>query len=254
MNALACCRLAALGFVVALAGAACGGDDDDDGAAGAAPVIDPGDGGYYAPVIDPAQFVTTVDNPYFPLTPGARWEYKGTEDGEAQTDVVAVTDEQRTVMGVPVVVVRDTVSAEGVPTEDTRDWYAQDADGNVWYFGEDVRNFANGKLESTDGSWEAGVDGALPGIIMPAHPKAGDAYRQEYDKGKAEDLGEILRVGQHKDVTAGSYDNVIVTRDWNPLEPDVIEEKAYAPGVGVVSETTVKGGDETSQLTEMRVP
>ncbi|HEX5096387.1 MAG TPA: hypothetical protein VFX21_10245 [Acidimicrobiia bacterium] len=248
MNASACRRVAVLGFVLALGGAACGGDDDG---AAAAPVIDPGDGGHYAPEIDPANFVTAVDNPYFPLPPGARWEYEGSEDGEAQTDVVEVTDEQRTVMGVPVVVVRDTVSAKGVPTEDTRDWYAQDAEGNVWYFGEDVRNFENGKLQSSDGSWEAGVDGALPGIIMPAHPKVGDAYRQEYDKGKAEDLGKILRVGRHKDVTAGSYDNVIVTRDWNPLEPDVIEEKSYAPGVGVVYERTVQGGDETSQLTSM---
>lgn len=213
-----------------------------------APVIDPGDGGRYAPVIDPGNFVDVVDNPYFPLTPGSRWEYAAIEGGEAQHNTVVVTGDRRTVMGVSTTVVRDTVTVGGEMVEDTYDWYAQDRDGNVWYFGEAVRNFDQGRFENADGSFEAGVGGALPGMIMPAHPSVGDAYRQEYSRGEAEDMGEILRVAEHTDVPFGSFDDVLVTRDWNPLEPDVIEEKHYAPGVGVIFETTVAGGDETSQL------
>ena len=145
-------------------------------------------------------------------------------------------------------VVHDVVEVEGQAVEDTLDYYAQDSSGNVWYFGESVRNYTNGALDNTDGSWEAGVDGALPGIVMPAEQTVGHAYRQEYYAGEAEDLGEIIGIGDHVDVPAGSFDDVVVTRDWNPLEPDVIEQKYYAPGVGVVREDTVAGGQETSDL------
>ena len=123
--------------------------------------------------------------------------------------------------------------------------------GTVWYFGESVRNYDDqGQLASSDGSWEAGVGGALPGVIMPADPTVGDAYRQEYQAGVAEDLGEIIAVGEQVDVPFGAYDHVVVTRDWSPLEPDVIEQKYYAPGVGVVREDTVAGGQETSDLVD----
>jgi hypothetical protein len=250
-------RLVAGLAILGLVAAGCGGDDDTTSTAGgdrttttAAPVIDPGDGGNYAPAIDPANFVATVDNPYMPLAPGARWVYDGTgDDGEPEHDVVEVTDQQKVVMGIPVVVVRDTVSVHDEVTEDTYDWYAQDRDGNVWYMGEDSKEYENGQVSSTEGSWEGGVHGALPGIVMQAHPAVGQAYRQEYYKGHAEDIAEVAQVGTTKTVALGPYSDVIVIKEWNPLEPDVVEQKYYAPGVGVIAEETVTGGDEKAELT-----
>jgi hypothetical protein len=216
-----------------------------------APVIDPGDNGDYHPSIDPANFVATIDNPYFPLPVGARWVYRGEEDGEVQVDEMTVTPDHRTIMGVPATVVRDTLRDDkGTVLEDTFDWYAQDRAGNVWYFGEDTKEYENGTVTSTEGSWEGGVDGALPGIIMPASPKVGDAYRQEYDQGNAEDLAAVVRTGQRVTTPAGTYSNVLVTKEWTPLEAKVVEEKTYAPGVGNVSEKVLRGGNEVSQLTE----
>ena len=215
-----------------------------------APVIDPGDGGNYHPAIDPADFSTVIDNPYLPFTPGSKWRYEGTSDGARESNVVTVTDRRRRVMGVDVVVVHDVVTADGVISEDTVDWYAQDTAGNVWYFGEQVQNFERGKLSNTDGSWEAGVDGALPGIVMPAHPKTGDAYRQEYYRGQAEDMAKIIATGEHVTVPAGTYADAVVTREWSPLEPEVIERKSYAPGFGVVLEDDVAGPPGRSQLVE----
>ena len=216
----------------------------------AAPVIDPGDGGDYAPSIDPADFVDGIDNPYLPYTPGSRWVYEGvSEDGNEQIEV-EVLDERREVMGISAVVVRDTVSVDGVVAEDTFDWFAQDADGNVWYLGEDSTSFECGEPVSTEGSWEAGVDGALPGIVMPAEPEAGFSYRQEYYEGEAEDLGRIEEVGVAKSIGLGDYDDVVVTTDWNPLEPDVVEQKWYARDVGLIYEEHIVGGDETVELVE----
>lgn len=215
-----------------------------------APVIDPGDGGNYAPQLDPADFVDVVDNPYFPLAVGSRWVYEGEADtpGEVEHIEVVVLPESKEILGISATVVRDTVSVAGVVIEDTLDWYAQDKDGNVWYLGEDVKNYEDGKLVDTDGSFEAGVDGALPGIVMLAHPAVGDAYRQEFYEGEAEDLGEVLSIGEEKTVRAGHYTDVLVTKDWNPLEPEVIEQKTYASGVGVIFEEHVTGGTGTSAL------
>lgn len=229
--------------ILVLAATGCGGDDDAD------TVIDPGDDGAYAPEIDPASFVDRIDNPYLPLTPRSRWLYEGESEDGAESIEVVVTDDRRTVMGVDVTVVRDTVRVDGEVAEDTLDWFAQDRDGNVWYFGEDSKDYENGKVVSTEGSWEAGVDGALPGIVMPADPTVGVAYRQEYSKGEAEDMAEVVQVGQRKSVAFGDFDDVVVTRDWNPLEPDVIEEKYYAPGIGLVFEATTAGG-ENAELVE----
>jgi hypothetical protein len=153
-------------------------------------------------------------------------------------------------MGVAVTVVHDTVRVDGELVEDTHDWFAQDADGAVWYFGEESKDYENGTLVGTKGSWEAGVDGALPGIVMPAEPKAGFAYRQEYYRGEAEDMGEVARVAQRASVTFGAFRDLVVIREWNPLEPDVVEEKYYAPGVGLVLEQVTAGGDERSELIE----
>jgi len=217
-------------------------------------VINPGDGGNYEPNVDPAAFVATIDNPYLPLSVGSRWVYEGRDEEGTERVEVVVTDKRKQVMGITATVVRDTVHIGGELVEDTYDWFAQDRDGNVWYLGETVKNYENGKLADTDGSWEAGDDGALPGIVMPAQPAEGMAYRQEYYEGEAEDMFEIKTVGGSQDVPAGSFDDVITTTDWNPLDPKVIEEKQYAPGVGLIYETKVAGGEGLVELIEFSPP
>jgi hypothetical protein len=225
--------------------AACGGDD----APAAVPVIDPGDGGDYHPAIEPADFVDRIDNPYLPLGEGARWVYEGDADGGGRERIeVVVTGDRREVMGVATWVVRDTVSVDGEITEDTYDWFAQDRDGTVWYFGEDSREFEDGVAVRADGSWEAGIDGALPGIVMPAEPAPGLAYRQEFDAGNAEDMGEILEVGVSRSTGAASYTDVVVTEDWTPLDPETVEEKWYARGVGNIRSTHTAGEAGTVEL------
>jgi hypothetical protein len=241
---------------VALVAAACGGDDgtstaDAPGTSAAAePVVDPGDGGRYEVGVSPADFVERIDNPYLPLLPGARWVYEAVEDGETERTEVVVTPERNEVFGVSAVVVRDTVSVDGEVVEDTYDWFAQDRDGNVWYLGEASQDFEDGQPTSTAGSWEAGVDGALPGIVMPAAPAVGDAYRQEYYAGEAEDMAEVIDTGATASVPSGEFDAVVVTEDWNPLEPEVIEHKYYAEGVGLVLEEKVAGAEGRSELIE----
>jgi hypothetical protein len=209
----------------------------------------------YDPKIRPANFVGTIDNPYYPLVPGARWVYESqTPDGFERT-VVEVTDEQKTVLGVATTVVHDTVSLDGTVIEDTFDWYAQDKAGNVWYFGEDTHEYENGVPVNSKGAWEAGVDDAKPGIIMQAHPRVGDVYRQEFSKGVAEDKAKVLSVTASAHVPFGSYDgDVLKTRDWNPLEPGKDEHKLYAPGVGNVLERSVKHPGERVELVEYTAP
>jgi len=243
----------AAGGVLLLAG--CGDDDSSTGSTTttrptAEPVIDPGDGGTYAPNLDPADFVNVIDNPYLPFAPGMTWVYEGEEDDETERVEVEVLDETREIEGITATVVRDTVYVDGEIAEDTYDWYAQDKDGNVWYLGEDSHEYEDGKAVNASGSWEYGKDGALPGIVMLAHPEVGDAYRQEYDEGEAEDMGEVLEVGATRELGIGSYDDVLVTEDWNPLEPDVIEQKSYAPGIGLIYEAKVEGGEGETELTE----
>ena len=207
-----------------------------------APVIDPGDVGDYKPVLDPADFVDVIDNPYMPLLPGSRWVYEGTSDGEAERIEVVVTDERKTILGISAVVVRDTVTINGELVEDTFDWFAQDRDGAVWYLGEATEEYENGKVISTAGAWEAGVDGALPGVVMPATPKVGDAFRQEFYAGEAEDMAEVIAVSATEVVAGEPLADLVTTRDWTPLDPGVIELKHYAPGIGLVLEEKVAGG------------
>jgi hypothetical protein len=207
--------------------------------------------GPYDWTIDPADFVTTVDNPYFPLEPGTTLVYEGASHGEREVVTIHVTERTKEILGVTCVVVRDTVEVAGELHEDTFDWYAQDVDGNVWYMGEDTKEYEEGKVVSTEGSWEAGVDGALPGIIMPATPEVGLAYTQEHYAGKAEDKGEIVSLGEHVMVPHRSFDDVIVTEDWTPLEPRFREHKYYAPGVGVVFEEIVEGGEGVLRLVDV---
>jgi hypothetical protein len=212
----------------------------------------------YSPDIDPSNFVKEVDNPYFPLKPGTALVYEGrSEDGTERVEDT-VLHETRRVMGVECVVLHDRVWQNGELIEETFDWHAQDREGNVWYFGENSKELENGKVVSTAGSWEAGVDGALPGIIMPADPKVGDSYRQEYYKGEAEDIAEVISLdgaGLNDAVSTpyGSFsEDVLVTKDWNPLEPNILEHKFYAPGVGLIGETKVTGPPEKVELVDVK--
>ena len=161
---------------------------------------------------------------------------------------MVVTDRTRIIMGVTCVEVRDTVRVDGQLKEDTLDWYAQHLDATVWYFGEDTKEYEDGKVTTTKGSWVAGVDGALPGIVMPARPQVGDRYRQEYFPGEAEDMADVLSVAERATVPAGSYDGVLKTKDYTPLEPDVLEHKYYARGVGPVLTVDVAGGEARDEL------
>jgi hypothetical protein len=205
----------------------------------------------YEPRIDPAAFSTTVTNPYFPLRPGTRWTYEGqTEDG-LERKVVEVTDETRTVMGVRCVVVHDVVTLDGQVHEDTVDWFAQDRDGTVWNFGEATRKRRADGSFTPAGSWEAGVGGALPGVVMPARPGPGGPYRQEYLPGEAEDMARVLTVDGTLQVRFGSFRDVLVTRDWSPLEPGVAEHKHYAPGIGLAREEVVEGESYRVDLVDL---
>lgn len=215
-----------------------------------APVIEVDNGGTYQPNLDPANFVDVIDNRYLPFQPGMRWVYEGDSDGRSERIEVIVTEEHRDIRGVSATVVRDTVHVGGELVEDTYDWFGQDTEGNVWYLGEDSTSYRSDGTTSKGGSWEYGVDGALAGIVMLADPAPGDSYRQEYYPGEAEDLGEVLRVGETKKIGIGIYTDVVVTEDWNPLEPGTIENKYYAPGVGNIYSEHTRGDSETVELVE----
>jgi hypothetical protein len=194
--------------------------------------------------LDPGAFTTRIDNPYWSMDPGTRWTYRETDqEGSSQKVVVTVSDRtQKIANGVTARVVRDTVTEDGEIIEDTFDWYAQDKDGNIWYLGENTAEFEKGKLVTKEGSFEAGVDGALPGIIMPAHPRDGMQYRQEYYKGKAEDNGEVLGTDEMVQSPFGRFDHALLTKDTAAIEPNVLEYKMYARGVGPVLTLGVSGG------------
>jgi hypothetical protein len=199
--------------------------------------------------LDPADFTTTIDNPYWPMAPGSRWVYRDVDvEGGRKRVEVTVTKETKMIMGIEARVVHDVVTEDGDLVEDTFDWYAQDADGNLWYLGEDTKEYENGKVKSTEGSWQAGVDGAQGGIVLPAAPRVGMTYRQEYYAGKAEDNGEILSLNEKATVPFGSFEHVLMTKDSTPLEPKVLEHKFYARGVGPVLAVTVSGGADREEL------
>jgi hypothetical protein len=206
----------------------------------------------YQPPIDPARFTTTIDNPYFPLTPGTTYVFEGTSDGDREKDTVVVTNKTKKILGVTCVVVKDVAEVNGEIEESTFDWYAQDVDGNVWYFGEDTKEYDNGHVMSTAGSWKAGVNGAQPGVIMPGTPVIGLEYRQEYYKGEAEDVAKVIALGERITVPYKSFEDVLVTEDRSPLEPKVLERKYYAKGIGVVFEKLIKGGEEKLELVDVR--
>lgn len=226
-----------------------GNNQTNNGAANNGTANNGSDGGDYDPEI-PSAWSAEIDNAYLPLKAGSKWEYTGTTEDGTETIVVEVLDESRTIRGVEATVVRDTVSLEGVTTEDTYDWFAQDEDGNVWYLGEDSTEFEDGEPAGKEGSWEWGVDGALPGIVMWAQPAAhvDEEYRQEYFAGEAEDWGKVVETGVSVEVPAGSYTDCIRTEDWNALEPGVLENKWYCPNVGTVKEEAVEGDQEIVEL------
>jgi hypothetical protein len=212
--------------------------------------------GPYDPSIDPAAFVSAVDNRWFPLKPGTTLRYRGVaENGTTpQTDVATVLHRTKRILGVDCTIVRDTVRSRGRPVERTYDWYAQDRQGNAWYFGEDSRNFERGRFVRGTDSWEAGVDGAKPGIIMEGAPRRGDAYRQEYYRGHAEDQARVLGSGGRVKVPYGTFPKTLATVERSRLEPGARERKLYAAGVGEIKSRVVKGDHEAFALVGVRRP
>jgi hypothetical protein len=207
------------------------------------------------PQIDPANFVSAVTNPYFPLVPGTTFVYEGESEGVPTREVMTVTNQTKLILGVTTTVVHVQSFEDGVLIEETFDWYAQDVEGNVWYFGEDTQELDEaGNVVSTEGSWEAGVDGAQPGIIMLADPKKGKRYQQENAPDVAEDMAQVRRLNASVCVPYGCFDNVLVTKEWTPLERGVVENKYYAPGVGFILSVTTKGGDERLELVSVSSP
>jgi hypothetical protein len=204
------------------------------------------------PMPPPSRFVDQIDNPYMPLQPGTTLIYHGTTNQGREVDRVTTTHDTKKILGVEARVILDYATLNGRPEEKTFDWFAQDKVGNVWYLGEKSFDWRDGKWVENDGSWQAGIDGAKAGIAMEAHPKEGDVYRQEYYKGHAEDVARILETRASVSVPYGHFEHVVVTRDWTPLEPDVVEHKYFAPGVGEAKSVMVRGGTEVSVLVEVR--
>jgi hypothetical protein len=251
-------RLVTMASALLLLTAGCGDDDDADAGA-ASPTTVPGSVDRDLPQGDepvelrPAEFTVEIDHEYWPMTPGTQWTYRELdEDGAEVSVVVTVTSETREIAnGVTARIVRDTVTQDGELVEDTFDWYAQDSAGNVWYLGEDTAEFEDGERTTAAGSFEAGVDGALPGIIMPADPVAGTQYRQEYLEGEAEDNGEVLSVDEQAEVPFGHFERALLIKDTSGIEPDVVEYKLYAPGVGPVLTLGVSGGGGREELVDV---
>jgi hypothetical protein len=206
-------------------------------------------GSDYEPVLDPANFTTTIDNSYFPLPVGRTLVYRGVKDGQTQVDRVTVTDQTKLVAeGIKARVVTDVATHDGQLLEKTSDWYAQDKQGNVWYVGEDTAAYLpNGKID-TSGSWEAGVHDAEPGLVMEANPQLPDAYRQEFLSGRAEDTAWVVDRGGSLTVPYGTVKNVLTTLEATGLEPGAYDQKVYAPGIGIVREQALTGAPETAEL------
>ena len=199
--------------------------------------------------LDPADFVDRIDNPFLPFLSGSRWIYHETDSERSRAKVtVTVTTRTRPIEGIEATVVHDKVTERGELVENTFDWYAQDLCGNVWYLGENTKGYEDGKVVSTEGSWEHGVDGAMAGVVMPADPQVGLEYRQESYAGEAEDRGEISSLDEQAQVPFGHFLDVLMTKDTTPLHPRVLEYKFYAEGVGVVLALGISGGSDREEL------
>lgn len=223
---------AAVGWLALVALSGCGvGDPKTVGPSGVDGLVIP------TPTPDPADFVAEVDNPWLPLEAGSRWRYRVVADDEVvERLTVTVTDREKEVAGVPVTVVREVVrGVDAEVVEETSTWFAQDTDGNVWYFG-------------SRGSWEAGVEGAQAGLAMPATPRIGDGFEQEHAEGVAQDRARVLALDAEAVVPAGTFSGLVVTEDTTPLEPGRVQRTYYAKGVGMVLQETVTGGTEVVEL------
>jgi hypothetical protein len=207
-------------------------------------------GATYEPVITPSNFVSVIDNPFFLLTPGTSMIYTGQTAQGAESNVVFVTHNTKVLDGVTCVEVHDTVFTNGQLTEDTLDWFAQDKNGNVWYFGENTHELEGNEITNIDGSFKGGVGSAQPGIVMKAHPAIGDFYRQEFDLDNAEDVAEVVGLTNSVTVPFGSFTNCLETKETSALEPDASENKFYATGVGNVLIIDLVTG-ETSVLVQI---
>jgi hypothetical protein len=203
--------------------------------------------------LSPSDFVARVDNPWFPLKPGSVWHYAGLKDRAKTTDVVKVTDKTKTILGVNTTVVHDVVRVHGRPEEMTNDYYAQDRDGNVWYFGEATKTLdKQGNTVSTEGSFQAGVNGARAGVLVSGHPKVGQVARQEFLKGQAEDHFKVLDLNARVSVPFVSSQHALRTKEWTPLEPKTLDNKYYVRGIGTVREIAVKGPVERLRLASFK--
>jgi len=231
--------------------AGCGGDDGTADAQAGADLPQ----GSEPFELDPADFTTEIDNRYWPMKPGTRWTYRELDDeGRTLTVVTTVSSETKKLANaITARVVRDTVTEDGEVVEDTFDWYAQDSKGNIWYLGEDTAEFEEGAVTTRSGSWEAGVDGALAGVAIPADPVDDMQYRQEYYAGEAEDVGEVLSTEEQAQVPAGHYLNALLTKDTSALEPNVLEYKLYAPSVGPVLTLGVSRAGDREELLKVEM-
>ena len=205
---------------------------------------------FYLPIIDPVNFVRNVTNPFMPLVPGTSYIYQVQTDEGNETTEINVTTDSIIIIGVNCIAVTDILKNDkGEVIENTTDWFAQDKAGNVWYFGEDTKELENGKVTSTAGTWKAGVNDAQPGILIPATPVLGIPYRQEYLFNEAEDMGKVISTSETVSVPFGTFTNCIMTEEWSPIEPDVVEHKYYAQGIGNIKTIMIKGGNEVAELT-----
>jgi hypothetical protein len=202
---------------------------------------------------NPSAFTARVTNPWYTLKPGTTYVYRGVKDAQPSRDVVVVTHATKRIQGVACVVVQDRLYLRGRLRERTTDWYTQDRHGNVWYFGEDTAELdRSGRVTSTEGSWQAGRNGARAGVFMPPRPKVGESGRQEYYKGHAEDHFQVLSLRASVKVAYTASRHALLTKEWTPLEPGTIDHKFYVRGIGLVLEQTVKGGDERNALVSVR--
>jgi major membrane immunogen (membrane-anchored lipoprotein) len=226
--------------LISLVLVACGGDGDSAGSLpqGAEPVE-----------LNPDDFVQQIDNSYWPMAPGSKWVLTQTDvEGQKERIEITVTNRKKTIQGIEATVVRDVVTQDGELVEVTSDWFAQDKDGNLWYMGEDTTEYENGKPATKAGSWEAGRDDAQAGVFLPGKPEVGMTYRQEYRAGEAEDQTKVLSLDEQVEVPEGFYKDVLMTKDYTPLQPEILEHKFYAKGVGPVLIVGVSGGSFREEL------